>query len=166
MLLSKKPAFLGLCTALCVIFLAFASYLKTNTIFFTLFSTALVMLGAYEYKSGGGLLVYFCSAVLAIFVLPDKKVSLYFTLFFGYYPILKGLIEKKSARSLQWILKISVGTVGFFAVWFFFSTFFFSEVPFPFMFMYFLSLAVFVVYDIVLSVFLKFYLKRIKPNIK
>ena len=43
--------------------------------------------------------------VFAVMV-PDKEVAVMYLAFFGYYPILKALIESKCPRVLEWALKL------------------------------------------------------------
>ena len=39
---------------------------------------------------------------------PNKEAAVLFAGFFGYYPILKGVLERIKRRQLEWILKILV----------------------------------------------------------
>jgi len=51
--------------------------------------------------------VYAASAVLCALLLPQKGVALFYIAFFGYYPILKSLLEDKLPKWLGWILKLA-----------------------------------------------------------
>ena len=166
MLLSKKLAFLSLSTVLCVLSMLLASFIKTTTIFFSLFASVFEMLGVYEHKISGGFSVYFASAILGFFLVPDKTVFLFFASFFGYYPIIKALIERLNKLIIEWIIKILAGSIAFFIMYYFFTELFFTaEIKFPFIALFIVAAVVFVIYDIALSQFLDFYLKRIKPNL-
>lgn len=152
---------------LCVLFLVIASYIPTNTLFFTLFSTCFVMLAVYEYGASGGLMTYLASAILSFFVVPDKQIWLMFTAFFGFYPIIKSFIERLNKLVLEWIIKIAVGIIAFFILLQLFARLFVSfEIGIHILLFMLIAAAIYVVYDIALSVFLQFYLKRIRPNIK
>lgn len=50
--------------------------------------------------------VYCTVAILGMLLVPDKEVSVMYLAFFGYYPILKALIESKLPAALGWILKV------------------------------------------------------------
>ena len=50
--------------------------------------------------------IYAAVAILGIFLVPDKEVAVMYLAFFGYYPILKAVIESQCGRFLEWILKI------------------------------------------------------------
>lgn len=167
MLLSKKTAFLSILTVLCVLCMMLASFIKTNTIFFTLLASAFVFLGVYEYRISGGLCVYIASAVLGFLLVPDKNVIIFFAVFFGYYPILKTLTERINSFCGEWLLKLSAGTAAFFFIYYFFTKLFFSfEIKLPLAVLYIAAAVLFVIYDKALSLFLKFYMIRIKPYIK
>ena len=50
---------------------------------------------------------YFVSAALT-FILGISEAGIIFTLFFGYYPILKSLIEKIKVRAIEYIAKFAL----------------------------------------------------------
>jgi hypothetical protein len=52
--------------------------------------------------------VYAAAALLCCLLLPAKTVALLYAVFFGYYPILKSLLEEKLPRWLEWVLKMLV----------------------------------------------------------
>ena len=50
--------------------------------------------------------VYCTVAILGMLLVPDKEVAVMYLAFFGYYPILKSLIEAKIPTALGWIIKV------------------------------------------------------------
>ncbi|MDD5923812.1 MAG: hypothetical protein PUC88_03355 [Clostridia bacterium] len=56
--------------------------------------------------------VYVSSSILAFLLAPDKEAALYYVLFFGYYPIVKAVIENKVKQKLQWIFKIMIFNIS------------------------------------------------------
>ncbi len=70
----------------------------------SLFITAAVAECGYQYAG----LAYGVSAALALLLLPDKSLCMYFVLFFGYYPIVKSVCERFKSRSLGYIVKLAV----------------------------------------------------------
>ncbi len=50
--------------------------------------------------------VYCTVAILGILLVPDKEVAVMYLAFFGYYPILKAVIESKLPKAFGWALKI------------------------------------------------------------
>lgn len=51
--------------------------------------------------------VYATVAILAMLLVADKEVAVMYLAFFGYYPILKAVIESKLPVVLGWILKVA-----------------------------------------------------------
>jgi len=52
--------------------------------------------------------VYVAASVLCALLLPNKGVALFYAAFFGYYPILKSLLEERLPRWLSWACKFAV----------------------------------------------------------
>lgn len=52
--------------------------------------------------------VYAAVSVLSLLIAPDKEAVTLYILFFGYYPILKALLERQPRKWLQWLLKFLV----------------------------------------------------------
>lgn len=50
--------------------------------------------------------VYCTVAILGMLLVPDKEVAVMYLAFFGYYPIIKALIEAKIPTAIGWILKV------------------------------------------------------------
>jgi hypothetical protein len=49
--------------------------------------------------------VFLVAALLSFLLLPSKTVPMLYASFFGYYPILKALLEEKLPRPLEWLCK-------------------------------------------------------------
>ncbi len=52
------------------------------------------------------ILSYIAVAVLAFFITPDTTAKAAYILLFGYYPILKCVIEKVKLKPVRWVLKV------------------------------------------------------------
>lgn len=50
--------------------------------------------------------VYAAVAILGFLLVPDKEVAVMYLAFFGYYPILKAVLEAKLHIVAAWVLKI------------------------------------------------------------
>lgn len=57
-------------------------------------------------------MVYAAVGFLSLFICPDKEAAMLFVGFFGYYPILKGKLEKIRVRMVEYLLKFSVFNVA------------------------------------------------------
>ena len=55
-----------------------------------------------------GVFLYVVSSVLGLLVSPLIGNILVYILFFGYYPIVKGIMERIKLRPVEWVLKILV----------------------------------------------------------
>ena len=52
--------------------------------------------------------VYFCVSFLGLILVPNKEVAVIYAAFFGYYPVLKALLEKKMGFITEWIFKLLI----------------------------------------------------------
>lgn len=59
---------------------------------------------------------FFASAMLSFFV-ADKTSFILFVCFFGFYPVLKPLIERTKSRITEWIIKFSVFNTSAFCLY-------------------------------------------------
>lgn len=56
---------------------------------------------------------FFTVSLLSFIILPNKEVALMYAAFFGYYPILKSLLESKLGKVLEYILKFVIFNLSF-----------------------------------------------------
>ena len=49
--------------------------------------------------------VYLTVSILSLLIIPDKSAALAYTLYFGYYPILKSFLESKTSRITEQTVK-------------------------------------------------------------
>ncbi len=52
--------------------------------------------------------IYFSTAIISLLLVPNKEAVVYYVAFFGYYPIIKAILESKLPRFLEIILKFIV----------------------------------------------------------
>ena len=102
----------ALFAALTVAALYIASIWPTGQYGLVAFASLFVAASVIETGAMRGMYVYVVSSVLVMLLLPDKSTALLFILFFGYYPIVKNLIEKLKSKIAQWILKLLVFNVA------------------------------------------------------
>ncbi len=115
---------------------------------------------------------YIVSSVL-IFLLAEPESKLMYICLFGYYPIVKSLIERINKNVLEWVLKLLVFNVAVIAVYFLFaSAFSISLEEFGalgkygvFIFLWFGNL-VFLLYDYTISRLAGTYIYKLHPKIK
>lgn len=58
-------------------------------------------------------LLYAAVGLLSLWISPSRSAQLFFIVFFGYYPILKCLLERLRRRWLEWTLKFAVFNLSF-----------------------------------------------------
>ncbi|NLN82557.1 MAG: hypothetical protein GX136_08450 [Clostridiales bacterium] len=65
-----------------------------------------------EVNAKSAWLVYAAVAILSLFISPDIEAKTLFISLFGYYPILKSLLERIRSRRLEWVLKLAVFNIA------------------------------------------------------
>ncbi len=73
---------------------------------------ALLVVLVIELGVKWGFLGYAVVAILSLLMAPSPESRMLFVLFFGYYPVLKALIERIPFRSLGWVLKFLVFNIA------------------------------------------------------
>ena len=101
----------GLFAALSIVIML-ASYLGVTTYAVPAIAGSLLVIIYLEFGVKSAFTVYITVSVLS-FLICEKEAALCYILFFGYYPFLKGFIEKIKNKTIQWILKIALFTVAF-----------------------------------------------------
>lgn len=89
-----KTAFSGIITALSVAALFMTAVIPFFTYILPVFAGILLMLVAREVGRTWAFGTYACVALLSFLVVADKEAVLMYTAFFGYYPIIRDLLEK------------------------------------------------------------------------
>jgi hypothetical protein len=125
-----------------------------------------------EINASSGWLVYAAVAILSLFISPDMEAKLLFISFFGYYPILKSLLERLKKRWLEWLLKITVFNVAiitsYFLLLFVFGLDADEIVQSGKYFVYGIIAAgnfVFIIYDMALTNVISLYLRTLHPRV-
>lgn len=114
--ISKGTMRLALCSviaALGTVIMMLTGLIPIGTYAFPTFAGMLLIAVVIEYGSLWALGVYAVVSVLSVFLSGDKEAVLYFIFLFGYYPILKAIIESKLRNTvLQYILKFAVFNIA------------------------------------------------------
>lgn len=131
-----------------------------------------IMAALIETDKKWAFLSFAASAVL-VFLSGDPESKFLYIFFFGFYPIVKALIEHLNKRALEWILKFAVFNAAVLSVYLIFAKFFgFSLEEFDEFGKYgayillLLGNIVFVIYDIAVSRVAVFYIRVLHPKIK
>jgi len=118
---TKNTAICGLVTALSVVLMMLTTIIPVFMYVLPIVTGLLVLFVAELSDKKWGLGVYFSTATLSLLLITDKEAALTYTLFFGYYPLIKDIIEKLPkwvARVLKLCLfniaTIGIGVISFF----------------------------------------------------
>ncbi len=63
-----------------------------------------VMVSVIELNERWGIFTFLTSAFI-VFLIAEPEAKLLYILFFGYYPILKAILEKQSSRVVEYVVK-------------------------------------------------------------
>lgn len=104
---SAKTALGGICAALMLALLFLLSIFPSATIAAPAVASVVMLFAVLELGKGWAFGVYTAASILAVLLIPSKEAAVLFAVFFGYYPILKAILEKRiHNRALDWIIKI------------------------------------------------------------
>lgn len=103
---SSKCALGGIVAALSLVLMISVAVIPFLTYALPAAAGLLITFIVMEIDKKWALGVYFTVAILGILLVPDKEVAVMYLAFFGYYPILKAVLESKLNVPLGWVLKI------------------------------------------------------------
>ncbi|MBQ7134274.1 MAG: hypothetical protein IJO20_07235 [Ruminococcus sp.] len=165
---SYKVALGGVIGALSLVLMLLTSLIPFGTFAFPAFAGMLLICVVIELGYSWAFIVYTVVSALSLLFLTDKEAALYYVVFLGFYPIIKGLIEKLRKRTPQYIIKYFVFNVCM-VLAFYLSIYIFSipkesfnlfGVYLPWVFLL-IGNAVFIVYDYCISKVVTVYLLKI-----
>lgn len=108
---SAKTALGGIIAALSVVIM-----MMTVVPFFIYalpaFAGVLIMLAVIEIDKKWAFGIYVAVCLVSIFIVPDKEAAVMYIAFFGYYPIVKALMESKLPRVAEYLLKFALFNVS------------------------------------------------------
>lgn len=116
---SAKIAFCGVAAALSTVLMFLTGLIPVATYALPALSGLVSMVVVVELGVRWAWPVYGVTAVLSLLLAADKEAVTLFILFFGYYPILKAVLERLKKKAFVWALKFLVFNAamaaGFFA---------------------------------------------------
>ncbi|OCN02534.1 hypothetical protein A7X67_15250 [Clostridium sp. W14A] len=171
---SLRLAFCSVVTALGTAVMFLTGMIPVGTYALPAFAGILMISVVAEAGTGWAFSVYAAQSILSVLLAADKEAVLFFVLFFGYYPILKSLLENHLRRiKLQTAVKLIVFNAA--AVLDFCLSVAFLSVPkesfsifgyyLPWLFLL-AGNVVFLIYDYAVSLLVITYFSRIHPMIK
>lgn len=113
---TKRLALCGVLAALSVALLFFGGVLPFASIACPVLAS-LVLIPVYaETGKKWSLIWFFAVAALAALIAPDKESAVLFA-FFGYYPMLRKLLNRLRPKAVQWIVKLAYCTAAVLAAY-------------------------------------------------
>ena len=117
MSVTKKVSFSAILAAVSFIILLMGCVLETVTFSVAAIASLCIVVAVIELGYLYSAMIYAAVSLISFFLLPVKDPLLYYTAFFGFYPIIKALTERLN-KAMAYIIKGAVFTASFFAVLF------------------------------------------------
>lgn len=105
---SQKTALCGVLGALSVVLLLIGNILQVGTYAAPMLAAFLLIPVLEEYGAKYALLLYAAVSILAVLLVPDKELALFYALVLGYYPALKRPLDRLRPALLRWAAKFAV----------------------------------------------------------
>ena len=166
---SKRIALGGLLSALSLVFLFMTGLFPFATLALPALAGALFAALVIECGTVAAVCAYLSVSLLGIMLTPDQTAAILFLAFFGYYPILKSLLEQK-AKKAEWLLKLLTAAAAMTACYLVFR-FLFPDPELIALPAWLLpigligGLVIFILYDIALSRLIGWYLCVLRPKL-
>ena len=104
---SSRTALGGILAALSLVLMFLFAVFPSATIASPAVASILLIFAVLEMGKGWAFGIYVAVSILALLVIPSKEAAVLYAVFFGYYPILKAILEKHiHKRVLEWLVKI------------------------------------------------------------
>ena len=114
---SYKVSLGGIVAALCLVMMFLTAVFPPLNMTLPLFAGMLISVVAIEVSASWAIVTYTTVTLLSFFITPDKQAAIFFALIFGYYPVLKDLIEKLKPLLIRIILKLAVFNAAIFLIY-------------------------------------------------
>lgn len=169
---SMKVALGGIIAALCIVIMFLSGIIPIATYALPALAGLTLIIIVIEIGKGWALSVYAAVSLLSLMIVADKEAALCFALFFGYYPILKAMIEKIKNKAVQFCFKLAVFNLSAIAIFYIsiyilmvpLESFSIMGINLPLVFLL-LGNIVFIVYDYSTTLLVSMYINRIRGRI-
>lgn len=107
-------AFGGIITALSILILFLANVFPTLSYTLPALAGVLLLIFVKEADKKWSFMVYLSVSTLSLILISNKEVAILYIFFFGYYVILKDIIENRFFSFVKWIFKFAVFNISIF----------------------------------------------------
>lgn len=98
----------GVLTAAAVALMFFGSVIPFATYSVPAMASFCVLFMVIEFGNTVAFMVYAAISLLSALLVPDKEIAMMFIFFFGYFPIIKAIFEKKFAKPIAILFKFII----------------------------------------------------------
>jgi hypothetical protein len=164
LLKSSDIVYLGVLLGLNQLFIVLSSIIESNTMIF--FTGAALMVGIIivEFGVKAGVAFYVASCLLGFFLTFNKVEIITYIMFFGIYSAVKYWIEIKiKSRTIQMVIKFIYFNVSLFSMYLVVRMFLTLKI---FWWMIIGVQILFLIYDYAFTVFINYYIDKVKPKVK
>lgn len=103
-----RVAFGGIVAALSLVILLLGGILPTAEIALPALAGFVLLPVVVELGKGTALTVYGAVSVLSLLLVPSWEPKMLYVAFFGYYPVLKAVLESRLPRVAEWAVKLGL----------------------------------------------------------
>lgn len=171
--ISYKVSLGGIVAALCLTMMFLTAVFPPLNMTLPLFAGMLISVVAIEISPSWALVTYIVVAILSFFITPDKEAAIFFSVLFGYYPVLKDAVDKMKAKLISFIIKLAVFDAAMVLIYYItvyvfgtvdiFEEFgFLGDVMIPVLLI--VMNLIFLLYDYCLTVTMQAYIKWFRPT--
>ncbi len=172
-LLSFKVALGGVVAALSILLMLLAGVTSTLIYAIPMITGALLMMLVVEFGTGFAVLIYIAVSIISLLLLGNKEAAVMYVAFFGYYPIIKSVLEKHFNGIACWIIKYVIFNIAMILSYFVVTKIFmisFEDIKsfgkFALLLLLLAGNILFVMYDVVLTRLVSIYLYKWRKHIK
>lgn len=103
---TSKIALCAVISALSVALMALISLIPTLELALPAVAGILVTVIVIEIDKKWAMGVWASVSILSLIIVPNKEVAILYAVFFGYYPVLKAVLEYKMPRWAEYVIKL------------------------------------------------------------
>lgn len=167
---TKRLTVSAMLSALGVIFLWLGSAVEVVDISMAAIASLLCVIAVIEYGGSAPWLIFGATATLSLLLLPQKTPAVMYLVFFGYYPILKEKLERRS-KLTAWIFKEIIFNAALAILLVASHYLLLVSIPVESVILYYGALVVmaeiaFPLYDVALTRLISFYLFRLRKRFR
>lgn len=115
---NKKLIISSIVAALSLFLMIIAGIIPIGTYAIPVIASLLYIILIREVGYGWAIMAYTVTSIMSLILCADKETAINFILFFGYYPILKMLLEKIKPLIIKIIIKLIIFNIAMIAVFY------------------------------------------------